>query len=44
MAITQFGTPVDFMTTKQLHFIARNSGIYYDLSTSRVSLISSIKA
>ena len=41
-AITTFGTPVDYMTMKQLRRIARNSGIYYDLSTSRSSLISSI--
>lgn len=41
-AITTFGTPVDYMTTKQLRRIARNSGIYYDLSTSRQVLIDAI--
>lgn len=42
MAVTKFGTPVNFMTLKQLRRIARGSGIYYDLSTTRASLISSI--
>ena len=44
MAIVIYGTPVNFMNTKQLRIIARGSGIYYDLSTSRASLISSINA
>ena len=44
MAVTIFGKPVDHMNLKQLRNIARNSGIYYNLSTSRASLISSIKA
>lgn len=38
-AITTFGTPVDYMNMRQLRHIARNSGIYYDLSTSREDLI-----
>lgn len=41
-AITTFGTPVEAMTTKQLRRIARGSGIYYDLSTSRSTLIDAI--
>ena len=44
MAIVIYGTPVNSMNTKQLRTIARGSGIYYDLSTSRASLISSINA
>jgi hypothetical protein len=41
-AITTFGTPVEAMTMKQLRRIARGSGIYYDLSTSRETLIDAI--
>lgn len=41
-AITTFGTPVDFMTLKQLRRICRGSGLYYDLSTTRGQLISKI--
>ena len=41
-AITIFGTPVDYMTMKQLRRIARGSGIYYDLSTSRKTLVDAI--
>ena len=41
-AITIYGTPVEAMNTKQLRRIARDSGIYYDLSTSRETLIDAI--
>lgn len=41
-AITTFGTPVDHMNMKQLRKIARYSGLYYDLSTSREDLIAAI--
>lgn len=41
-AVTIYGTPVDHMNLKQLRKIARGSGIYYDLSTSRQTLIDAI--
>lgn len=44
MAIVLYGTPVNFMNTKQLRRIARDSRISYDLSTTNASLISSINA
>lgn len=44
MAVVLFGTPVDFMNLKQLRRIARGSGIYYDLSTTKTELVSAINA
>ena len=41
-AITTFGTPVDYMNLKQLRHIARNSGLYFDLSTTKSALVDAI--
>jgi hypothetical protein len=42
-AITTYGVPVTPMNTKQLRRIARDNGIYFDLSTSRATLITAIE-
>lgn len=42
MAVVTFGTPVNFMNLKQLQFIARNSGLAYNATTTKADLVTLI--